>query len=149
MKNIFRVFVLFSALFLFIFYPLGIFAQMYDSSTEEIESFGSDINVNKDASVDVKETIVYNFGPNDRHGIYRDIPIDYKDNSGKTIRFDLSNIFVTDGNGVSVNFTNSRLGSKRELKIGDPDILLDGIHTYVISYKASRMVGFFDKFFTV
>ena len=118
----------------------------YSSDTEQIESYKVSVKVNTDASIDVEETILYNFGPNERHGIYRDIPIIYKTNSGRRVSLDLENIIVTDENVIPYKFTSSKNNNDRRIKIGDPDLFLDDIRTYVISYRVPNAIGFFDDF---
>ncbi len=43
-----------------------------------INDFAATAIVNQDSSVDVTETITYNFGNYNRHGIYRTIPVKYE-----------------------------------------------------------------------
>ena len=52
---------------------------------ERIHDFATTIKISPDNVAHVRETIVYDFGEEEHHGIYRDIPIDYKD--GKTSYF--------------------------------------------------------------
>ncbi len=123
----------------------------YSSDTEQIEDYSIRIKVNQDASIDVDETIVYNFGPSDKHGIYRDVPIMYKTKSGANMRLDLQNIHVTDTSLTSATnpshmFTTSRIGKNRRIKIGDPNQFVSGVHTYDIAYSVPHAVGFFDTF---
>ena len=50
---------------------------------EHIKSFKSDILINKDGRINVKETIVYDFGQLQKHGIYRDVPFIRTNQDGK------------------------------------------------------------------
>lgn len=52
-------------------------------ATEKINNFNSEVIIQKDAIVLVTETIVYDFGPTQRHGIFREIPVGYKKKKGK------------------------------------------------------------------
>jgi hypothetical protein len=56
---------------------LGLFIAVPAFAQEQINSFDSKIQINTDATINVTETIKYNFGEAERHGIYRDIPIKY------------------------------------------------------------------------
>ena len=47
------------------------------AAPESIPAFTSDILIQKSGIVTVRETIVYDFGPEDHHGIIRKIPIIY------------------------------------------------------------------------
>lgn len=117
-----------------------------DSGIEQVQSFHSDIRVNADASISVTETIRYDFGDEHRHGIFRNIPTDYRTDSGSTVRLELQDVTVVDENGAPYRFQSSRSGADRVLKIGDPDAYVTGAHTYVISYVAPRAVGMFDSY---
>jgi hypothetical protein len=44
---------------------------------EQINSFGSEIFINRDGTINVREDIEYDFQYAERHGIYRDIPYNY------------------------------------------------------------------------
>ena len=48
-------------------------AQSQTLTEEAIVSYVSNIIINIDNSIDVTETITYNTGPQEHHGIYRDI----------------------------------------------------------------------------
>ncbi len=113
---------------------------------ERIDSYQVLIRANADASVDVRETILYNFGSNERHGIYRDIPIIYKTKSGRKVKLDLENIIVTDGFNNPYIFSTREISNNKQIKIGDPNSYITGLHTYVISYRVPDAVGFFDDF---
>src|SRR5512143_2983056 len=63
-----------------------------------INKFHSDILVNEDSSMLVKETIVVHFHTS-RHGIYREIPYKYADERGNRIRTPLNVLTVTDESG--------------------------------------------------
>ena len=83
---------------LFLFFSIhSLFAQ------EEIISFHSEVEVNKDRSVRVEETIqVRAEGINIRRGIFRDIPTVMLDQDNERIRVDLDFQSVQ-MNGGSVN----------------------------------------------
>src|SRR5574341_1336108 len=42
---------------------------------EEITSFSADITINQSGTMDIVETIRYDFGEEQRHGIFRTIPL--------------------------------------------------------------------------
>lgn len=129
---------LFSIIFLLCFFNVAK-AQVGE---EAIENFQSQITVNIDNSVDVIETIVYNTGSKERHGIYRDI---YPYSSVK-YKMAIENISVTDKNNASYVFSTSNNGSYFRIKIGDPDQTFLGQKTYVIKYHATKAVGQFENF---
>jgi uncharacterized membrane protein len=111
-------------------------------ASEKISSFDVDINVNTDSSIDVTETIEYDFGKANRHGIYRTIPIKYKARGGNyALRID--NISVTDLERKPYSFTKSK-GRDLEIKIGEADKFVAGVKTYVISYRVRKAINYFD-----
>jgi len=126
---------------LFALVPFTAHAQ----SDESIPQFNVTLDLHADASVAVNERVVYDFGSNERHGIYRDIPVVYPTTLGKT-SIKLSNIRVVDENGKTYAFEVSGSGSDKEIKIGDPDVLVSGTKTYVISYTVSRAIGYFASY---
>ena len=102
---------------------------------EEIINFSAEYHINADASVGVEETIVYDFGSEERHGIFRTIntthalpaTVWYKNRS-----VEITDIEVRqDGRSVPVAISGS---SALEIKIGDPDTTITGSHVYSISY---------------
>ncbi len=115
----------------------------YDSYvTEAIRDYNVYITVNPDASVDVMEEILYDFGYDQRHGIYRNIPLSYWD--GETyIDTEITNISVVDEEGTEYQYEEYR-GYDLELKIGDPDATITGQHWYIISYTAHAIINGFE-----
>ena len=53
------------------------------ANVERIKQFDVDITLSKENIAQVKEHIVYDFGANYKHGMYRDIPVDYVDGSDR------------------------------------------------------------------
>ncbi len=130
----------FLLLFLIILYFVHpVFAQ----SGEHIQSFNSQITVNKDGTINVKETIVYDFGSLSRHGIYRYIPY-IKNINGKRYKMDIKVISVKDENGQNYNYQLIDSNNQTEIKIGDANKTITGVHTYVIEYSVSGALGYFS-----
>ncbi len=127
---------------LFALSPLVSHAQ---SSEESVLHFAATLEVHADATVAVTERIIYDFGSNERHGIYRDIPVVYPTTLGKT-SIKLSNVSVKDETGKGYEFEVSSSGKDKEIKIGDPDVLISGTKTYIISYTVARAAGYFADY---
>jgi uncharacterized membrane protein YgcG len=121
-----------------------VFAQI-SSEQERILDFSSNIKVNQDASILVTEDIiVYANGQTIKHGIYRDFPTIYKDDSGNkyTVGFEVKEVKVND---VAETYTVSSLSNGKRIKIGKADVLLSpGVYKYSITYQATRELGFFS-----
>ncbi len=113
-------------------------------AAERIESFDARIQMDAESALEVEESIVYDFGGVERHGIYRDIPIRYGARGGNyTLR--ISDISVVDENGVPYEFEASHRGNYEDIKIGSADVLLAGRRTFVIRYRIQRAINFFPQ----
>lgn len=113
---------------------------------EQINDYKVFINVKEDASINVREEILYNFGEEQRHGIFRDIPYSYKTNYGNKKKIEISEIDVRDQYGKIYNFTTSKKGREISIKIGDPNVFISGTYLYVISYRVNGAISYFDEF---
>ncbi len=114
---------------------------------EVIKNFISDVTVNKDGSLDVRETIVVRAEGRDiRRGILRDFPTTYTDKNDVQVRvgFDVLDV-QRDGRDETYSVEN--ISNGRRIKIGNADVFLrNGEHTYKISYRTTRQIGFFQNF---
>lgn len=140
-----RAFYIFTFLFFLFFLTSPTYSQQY-TNTEKINNFDTDITVNKDGTIDVIETIEYDFGEKYRHGIFREINLFKKNQDGKKylLTFDIYNI--TNSEEKKHKFTTSEDRNKGFLtiKIGDPDRTITGINKYLISYKVSGAMSYFS-----
>lgn len=115
------------------------------AAAERILSYWSDIQVHADATVTVAETIrVRAEGADIRRGIYRDFPTDYKDGFGNHYRVAFEVVGVTrDGQPEPWHSTTYANGVR--VYAGRADRFLEpGVYEYVIRYRTSRQLGFFD-----
>src|SRR3989344_213833 len=130
--------------FLFIILILsGLFLCTNFSLAEVIDNFQSDIVINSDSSIDVTETIDYDFQGIYRHGIFRNIPIKYQARGGN-YNLHISNIRVTDESGKDYQFQTSYPKNNIEIKIGDPNETITGKKKYVISYTILKAINYFS-----
>jgi len=137
MKKIWRLLIL----LLTLFWGSFVFAQ----GQEKIDSFEVTISINHDSSLDIEERIVYDFGSNFRHGIYRDIPIKYRARGGN-YNLRISDIRATDQNGIPYKFELLLKGRYQRIKIGDEKKVVWGKKTYLISYKIKRALNYFKDY---
>src|SRR5574341_961982 len=98
-----------------------------------IQSFDVRVEVNKDGSIVVTETIHPHF-MGKWNGLYRTIPVEYRTPQGfnKTLFLELES--VTDGEGHELKVESSRERHYRKLKIWVPGAE-DAVRTVVIRYK--------------
>lgn len=114
-------------------------------AAEHVDTFHARIAIEPAGTLLVSETIRYDFGTTERHGIYRDIPLKYTAAYGNyTIR--VQDIEVTDKQGGPAPFTLERQGSQQRIRIGDPDQFVSGLQTYEIRYRVARAINFFEGY---
>ncbi len=114
---------------------------------ERIENFVSDVTVNVDGSLDVRETITVRAEGNAiKRGILRDFPTTYRDRLGNRVRAGFEVLSVR-RDGRNEPYALESLSNGKRIRIGTADVFLDqGSHTYEISYRTTRQLGFFGDF---
>jgi len=132
----FRKFVLYLILLFFITIP--VYAK------EQINSFDARYLISGDGTVRVEENIEYEFSNVYKHGIFREIPYNYKIN-GNNYNLAIDVDSVTDFNGNPYKFSVKRNNGVLNIRIGDPDKTITGIHGYRIVYFVRRVVQFEEK----
>jgi len=110
------------------------------AADENIAGFYSTMTINENGSVGVIERIEYNFGDNQRHGIFRDIPLTAVD--GPDIGITVNS--VKDEGGRSYHYVESTSGGNLDIKIGDANKTISGLHTYVIDYTVTNVIRPFE-----
>jgi uncharacterized membrane protein YgcG len=114
---------------------------------ERILHYLSDVQVQKDSSIHVVETINLR-AENERinHGIYRDFPTRYRGPTGTQFHIG----FTFEGaalDGSPVKASVGPTGNGVRIKLGDPDTSVSvGEHEYVIRYRAMREISRFADF---
>lgn len=114
-------------------------------SAEKITDFHSQISIQKDGNIYVLEKIVYDFGSEEKHGIYREIPTIKSNKDGKKFQMEISVKWVVDENGNVYSYKTSWLdGGILRIKIGDANTLITGEHIYHIAYKVGGAITYFS-----
>jgi uncharacterized membrane protein YgcG len=132
-QNIFLACVCFAvAVFLF---PSTVRAQ-----DEVIQDINVHINIAQNGELLVVEQIVYDFGTQQKHGIFRDIPL--TNTEGPELSIIVNG--VRDEAGHIYQYTTSYQGTMLYIKIGDPERLVTGVHTYIIEYAVQNAIRSFD-----
>lgn len=120
----------FTAFFLFFISSDRVFAENFT-----IENYDVQINVNRDKTFHVKETIDTNFH-NNAHGIFRTIPLKYTikrtDGSQQKVTSTVSNVAATDFYSKETVTENGVTSCK--IKLGDANRYVFGPKTYEITY---------------
>src|ERR1700686_1767242 len=143
-RNAIRTLVAWCALFSSLFLCCRAQSQASPSGGEEILDYHSDIRVQRDASLLVRETIrVRSAGVQIQHGIYRDFPTRYKDQLGNryVVNFEIVEV-SRDGQPEKFHVQDQSNGER--IYFGDEKVILPpGEYTYALVYRANREVGFF------
>jgi uncharacterized membrane protein YgcG len=114
-----------------------------------IRSFDVEYVIDESGAVAVREDIVVDFRDLQRHGIFRDIPVEYHYDAQNNRLIPITDVRVTDGTNEQ-RFELIDSGPNLRVKIGDPDMRVSGVQRYVIDYKLEGALNPFpthDEFF--
>ena len=112
-----------------------VFLPIFVARAENINNFSSQITVNTDATVLVKETIAYDFGSASKHGIYRNI-------NSKGLAINPIGVFFNGAPGYA--YTTSKGTNSFNFKIGSANETVSGLNTYDISYLLKGAIRYFS-----
>jgi len=120
------------------------FQQVVRAETEVINNFNANITIQKDGSIFVTENIIYNFGSNQKHGIFRDIPLTAV--NGPQLNINVSGVSDNIRNefGQPYQYTTLIANNVLRIKIGDPNAFVTGIKNYIISYQVDNAIRTFN-----
>lgn len=116
-------------------------------AAERILEFISDVTVEANGDLVVVETIkVQAEGHTIRRGILRDFPTVYRRRDGTRVEVGFDVLSVA-RDGAPETWATERLANGVRIRIGRADHLLNaGPHEYVIRYRTTRQIGFFQDF---
>ncbi len=105
-------------------------------AAEVIERFESDISVLDNGSLKIVETIEYDFGEAEKHGVFRYIPYAHTEPASawylsREVAVEYGDILR---NGEVEPYEVTDEGGYAKVRIGDPDQTVSGKHTYRIEY---------------
>ncbi len=104
-----------------------------------------DITIMESGKIHVVETIKADFTNDSHRGIYREIPLNYKNEFGNPLNLRFSLISVNDENGNPHPIAeHGNSWGTYSIRIGDPDVLRNDIVTYVVTYEIDRAISYFD-----
>jgi hypothetical protein len=107
-----------------------------------ITSIHSDIAVASGSALTVQEDIRVDFGPLQKHGIFRTIPLRYRFDDTHDRYYSLEVTSVTDGARPLVH-ADSIDHNNYVIRIGDPNLLVSGANRYVITYQVAGVLNSF------
>jgi hypothetical protein len=111
---------------------------------EAIRLFATEIHLETEDAFTVEERIRYDFGHQQRHGIYREVPIRYGRGRAADYRISLDVEAVTDEIGIAQPYQVSTSGRNLRIRIGDPKREITGNRSYLIRYRVKRGILYFD-----
>lgn len=133
----------FKALYLLTFLVIFLtFLPVKILAFESIRSFNSLLITHADGTIDISEDISYDFGTNFRHGIFRQIPLSSKvGNLYRNLKITFKKIEI---DNRPETFASSQKNGLVEIKIGDPDKTISGLHNYKIYYLVTNEITNFS-----
>jgi hypothetical protein len=108
-----------------------------------INRYHSDILIHEDSSFVVQETIEVTFH-RPRHGIYRELPFQYRGEPGHVIKTPTRVLSVKDESGKEWKYRVSKKDHVIYVRIGDPKRFVKDRQSYVITYEVENAILFFD-----
>jgi uncharacterized membrane protein YgcG len=112
------------------------FATYFGLGSERIRHYTVDVAVQEDGTALVRETIDYDFGNNDRHGILRNFP-GYGVQGGDEEEV-VSDVDVRSASAPAEFELTDDLYA--EIRVGDPSTEVNGLHRYVLEYTITGAV---------
>lgn len=127
-------------IYVVIFFVLSlIFIPSTILAAEVIRSFDVEIAAHQDGLMDVTENIVYDFGNDERHGIFRKIPLVSKvGDLYRVTEIDFNKVLR---DGQEERFVREINNTEVLVKIGKADTTITGPHAYTISYTIKNGIG--------
>ncbi len=112
-------------------------------ASTDITEFISEIQIFDDSRVVVTESVQYDFGTEEHHGIYRIIQFRYTINWA-SYNIKIRVLSVEDALGNAWPFSTSSFAGELKIQIGDASSYVSGLQTYNIAYEVKRAINYFD-----
>lgn len=113
----------------------------FAGTDERIKEFIVSARITSDRHTVITERIAYDFGGRVRHGIYRDLPVEYMQR-GLIYRLPVHVVDVLK-NGAPVAWKETVSGGMMHLQIGEAHETVTGIVSYTIQYETDRAIQTF------
>jgi uncharacterized membrane protein YgcG len=112
---------------------------------EVIHRYEVDIQIEQDGSMLVVERIAYDFGSQQRHGIFRDLRVRFTYDDRYDRVYPVEVLSVEGSPGTPDQYEVSEEDALLRIRIGDPDRTISGRHRYRITYRVEGALnGFAD-----
>ncbi len=115
------------------------------AASERITAYDIVATIEADGGVLFQETITYDFGDNQRHGIDRNVITRQRFDNRYDRTYPLEVISVTSPTpNTPVQRTLSNFDPVTRIRIGDENETISGVHTYVITYRLRGTLNAFE-----
>lgn len=112
---------------------------------ERILDYTVDVRIEAAGALLVAEQIAYDFGTQERHGIFRDLPVRFRYDDGYDRVHPVQVLEVSGSPGAPDQYTLEDVDQTLRIRIGDPDQTISGRHDYTIVYQVEGTLnGFVD-----
>jgi Predicted membrane protein (DUF2207) len=112
---------------------------------ERILDYTVDVEIEAAGSLLVTEQIAYDFGTQERHGIFREVPVRFRYDDRQDRIYPLEVLGVWTSVQTPGQYTLEEVDNALRIRIGHPDQLISGQHDYRILYRVEGTLnGFVD-----
>jgi uncharacterized membrane protein YgcG len=112
-------------------------------AVEWIPEYAVRVEIEPSGDILVTERIVYDFGAEERHGIFRDIPVRFPYDDSHDRIYEVDSLEVVGSPGTPDQVEREEQDGMLHLRIGNPDLTITGRHVYTIRYRvAGALNGF-------
>lgn len=108
-------------------------------ASEQISSFKHSVIVDETSAATITETISYDFGSNQRRGIFRELPIRYYQTDEQGFELSIEVLSVLRDGAVEPYALENNSADFLTIRIGDPSVYISGSHTYELVYQTSPL----------
>ena len=110
---------------------------------EQILDYRVDLQIEAAGTLLVTEQIAYDFGTEERHGIFRDVPVRFGYDDRRDRVYPLEVQEVSGSRGTPLQYALEDVDSMLRIRIGDPDQTITGRHDYSIVYRVEGTLNGF------
>lgn len=112
---------------------------------ESIEAYRIHLSINKDSSIEISESIYYNFGSNFKKGIYRTIPTTFKEGD-TSYRFKVTDIEAYDDLNKDQLFNINENRKEIRIDLGSDVNEFTGVNVFHLKYKVTGVISYENEF---
>ena len=122
---------------------VGLTGGVAVAADEQVDSYQVALTVQSNGTLHVREQITYYFGTQQRHGIYRTIPVRYTYNNTDDRLLKVTNIRVVSTTGAPTDVSAKTEGGSLVIRVGDPNRTITGRQVYILDYDVQGALNTF------